>query len=544
MFKELYYLYVKITNENKLKLIFLQLLVLFSAVIEIFTFVLFGQTLSIITTGSETSSYWPLSVLSLDSLIFVTCALLLLSGLFFSYVLYFRARFSFGIGAWLSQVLYHTSFVKNMNNIKASSQSDLLNSITFETDRFARSFLSEFLQVTTRGFIAFCILIYLYFNAPIYILFFVVLVVFCYVALSLVFKKRIIRVGKGITKSNKVRYQLIKAFYFGYRDIHTLNADKIFCKRFSDTADEFARYNAVAQFYALIPRYLIEAIVFCLIIIFLWSSSDEYSVEVAAMSSSIFALFKLLPQISQAYQAFSNMNANRASLHSIVDELRMNEKSHVDANLSLRTFKRSAVEMNVSLVNISTYYGKALISKDISFDFEGGVLNGIVGKSGTGKSTLLDIMTGFNDSYLGDIFYSGFSADDISYISQSPCLIEDTLEMNLTLGVVGFEFKKAKECLAKVNLGDWLEQSSQGFNTVLGDGASQMSGGQVQRLAVARALYHDKSVIFFDEPTSALDKESAQLVYDVLVDLAVTKLIVVVTHDKSLIDKLEKKLVF
>lgn len=517
----------------KIKLIFLTMVICASALLEVLAVYLFGTSVSVLVEGALN----PLSSFGLSNKIFIlfSCLLIVASGLIVSYVLYYRAKVAFAIGGSLSlKVLYN----KVHSPIKGAKLSEIINDVTFETDRFAKSYISELLQFITRTFIALSLITYIIFFLEPLLFIFILTVIFVYAVLTYYLKSKISYCGKVITLENEKRYQLVKNGYLGIRDFRTLGRFDFVFNKFEDVVDSYNSSNAKVQYYALIPRYLIEAIVLSLVLLLLFFNNGNNSTSSAnaeVVSSSFLAILKLLPQISQAYQSLSNLMANKASLDRIYNSVFESDTRELNHEHITKT-RSKITSLGGEVLNSS--YGDKLVFKDLSFKFQQGGINYISGPSGSGKSTLLDILCGLKSPDSGTVTYgfgNGTAAGSISYTSQSPFLFDGTIYENLTLGSECVTEERCWEALNLVGLDELICGTPEGLNTVLGDEGMKLSGGQTQRLSISRALCFDSDIQIYDEPTSALDKEASDLVMKSLSLISKEKLVIVVTHDVSYI---------
>ncbi|KAA8502176.1 ABC transporter ATP-binding protein/permease [Mediterraneibacter catenae] len=178
------------------------------------------------------------------------------------------------------------------------------------------------------------------------------------------------------------------------------------------------------------------------------------------------------------------------------------------------------------------------ILKGIDMEFPAGSFTSLVGASGCGKSTAAAILMGRNHGYKGSVTIEGKELadiqetslmDQITLVSHNSYLFKGTVEDNLRMGKPDASEEEMREALKKVNLWGFL-QAQQGIGTPIQERGSNFSGGQCQRLAIARALLHDTPVYIFDEATSNIDAESEEMIMDVIHKLAETKTIILISH--------------
>lgn len=191
----------------------------------------------------------------------------------------------------------------------------------------------------------------------------------------------------------------------------------------------------------------------------------------------------------------------------------------------------------IELKNVSFNYENASIFENLSIFVAEGEKIGIVGESGCGKSTLLKLMAGLYVPSSGEIIVDGIRAPEeiikkVSVVMQSPMLLPLSILENITMGHE-YEDSKIEKIIESANLKKWIDSLPEGLNTYIGDSADELSGGQAQRIAIARAMFKDSKNLLLDEPTSALDGENAASVLEAINHFTEGQTVVHVTHRKK-----------
>ena len=191
----------------------------------------------------------------------------------------------------------------------------------------------------------------------------------------------------------------------------------------------------------------------------------------------------------------------------------------------------------IELKNVSFNYENASIFENLSIFVAEGEKIGIVGESGCGKSTLLKLMAGLYVPSSGEIIVDGVRAPEeiikkVSVVMQSPMLLPLSILENITMGHE-YEDSKIEKIIESANLKKWIDSLPEGLNTYIGDSADELSGGQAQRIAIARAMFKDSKNLLLDEPTSALDGENAASVLEAINHFTEGQTVVHVTHRKK-----------
>jgi ABC-type bacteriocin/lantibiotic exporter with double-glycine peptidase domain len=246
------------------------------------------------------------------------------------------------------------------------------------------------------------------------------------------------------------------------------------------------------------------------------------------------AAYKIIPGVVKIINASGQMKAHEFSLSDIgqiyVEET--TEQKLIDTELQ-----------KVELKNLGFQYGQQRILNDLSLSIKKGDFIGITGRSGKGKTTILNLMLGFLTPAKGEILINdrSISADEIkdywahiSYVRQQPFLIHDTIRKNITFEEIVHDEKKL-HCVIKISgLNDLVNESSEGLDKMITENGKNISGGQQQRITIARALYKKASLILLDEPFNELDEASAILLVQHFKEMALQgKMIIMITHDSK-----------
>ena len=188
----------------------------------------------------------------------------------------------------------------------------------------------------------------------------------------------------------------------------------------------------------------------------------------------------------------------------------------------------------INLRDVTFSYNNKLVINNLSLNINKGDKIGIMGESGCGKSTLLRLLAGLYRADRGTIKVDGETEPEeisqkVSVVMQSPMLLPLSIYDNITMGHK-YPDDQVEKVIKMARLSNWIETLPEGLNTYLGDRADELSGGQAQRIAIARAMCKDSEVLLLDEPASALDSENSKSVLEAIMDYAAGKTVVHVTH--------------
>lgn len=270
------------------------------------------------------------------------------------------------------------------------------------------------------------------------------------------------------------------------------------------------------------------------------------NLSVGAFFSFMTALFMLYTPIKRLSSVYNHFQAAIAANERINDILNQSNKivgGKKELNENIQ---------KVSFENISMKYGKKIALKNINLEASKGDKIALVGDSGGGKSSLVNLVLRFYDPYEGDILLNNSSITDFSFeslrnnisiVTQRVYIFNDTIAANIAFGNE-IDTQRVKDVLIQAHALDFVEKLENGIDTILDEFGSNLSGGQRQRIAIARALYKKPQILIFDEATSALDNESESIISKVLDEVSADKITFVIAHRLSTIKNANKIAVF
>ena len=290
-------------------------------------------------------------------------------------------------------------------------------------------------------------------------------------------------------------------------------------------------------------------LVFIISIFYFLKTNNDTTLIISELSIFGFAILRLIPIFSIIISNFTNIKYFHKSFVKITEEITKNknnnmqniyEKNNIPSDIeNLRNIK------NINLKDINFKYESSteLVLKDVSVNFEYKKITGIKGSSGSGKSTLIAILLGLLNPLDGKRIFefdNNFSAEDapkntFGYVPQNIFLIDDSIRRNIALGIDDDTINDEKiiECLKHANIYEKFINSKDKLDTNLGYRGLKLSGGQIQRIGIARALYLDPKFIILDEATNSLDEETAKLILNEVLQLKNIKSFIIISHRES-----------
>lgn len=352
----------------------------------------------------------------------------------------------------------------------------------------------------------------------------------------------------------------------GLKEIRVIGCESYFERQMEQQTKRFAKNLSLNRGYGNLPRFVIEAFMITFLVTFtlLYINLNQGQEQNLAAILGIFALasLRLLPAISNLV---SNINTIKSNLFAI-DKLFFDFKEVEERNplplpeingLSQKPSLRSdelplSVKKQIVFDKVAFQYpGASKKSLDeISLTIQKGQSIGLIGKSGAGKTTLVDVLLGLFIPQSGDIKVDGKSVysnlrdwqNMLGYVPQSIYLVDDTLERNIAFGVPEhlIDQNQLRKAIDMAQLSAVVEQLPEGIQTVVGERGILLSGGQRQRVGIARILYHEREILVFDEATAALDTETEYLITEATKALSGTKTIIIIAHRFSTIEHCDR----
>lgn len=368
------------------------------------------------------------------------------------------------------------------------------------------------------------------------------------------FKPRLNRIGaKNQQIQSRIAKWRIQATY-GLKDVKVLNREEFFVRNYYETGKVGAN---VARNYAVLnntPRLLIETVFIVsmlgYIAVYISSGGDVTNMMTTIATFGVAAI-RVLPSVNRINTYITEIAYTTPSLDFVYENLQEGMKT--DAMLAERRAnsqkEKLKLEDKIELNHISFHYpdSEKNIFTDAHMVVPRGKSVGIMGASGAGKSTIVDVLLGLLHAQEGtitcdgvDIFknYESWLAQ-IGYIPQSIYLIDESIRDNIAFGIDADQIdeKRIWEVLEEAQLKEFIEELPEGLDTTIGDRGIRLSGGQRQRIGIARALYHDPEILVFDEATSALDNDTEAAVMEAVNSFHGKKTMVIIAHRLNTIEK-------
>ena len=416
----------------------------------------------------------------------------------------------------------------------------VVKNVVLETERFANLVFMPALIIVSRVIVTLAVILLVVAVDPTVSLGIIVLLALLYVAVYRQLQGRVRSSGDIAFAARERISGIATETVAGVRELRMLGCEEHFAARFRTASRTLARQYVYSMVVSVMPRYVIETAAFALILgvaVYLSYKLGGWQTAAPLLAFYILAAYRLLPQFQQIYVNAMLVQQN-ARIVDVLSELTAATRAQAPAvGIS------GAPTPPIALDNV-TYRDPGTekpVLERATMESPPRSTVGLVGATGAGKSTIIDLIAGLLSPQQGAIKLNGQLLDPalatawrtrIGYVPQVPYLLDDTIRRNIAFGLADEAISRSGvERAAKLaNIHDFIAGLPQGYDTMVGERGVRLSGGQRQRLVIARALYRDPEVLIFDEATSALDQDTEQAVMEAIRTLSHQKALLIISH--------------
>lgn len=460
----------------------------------------------------------------------LTTALLLFSGAVFAsgalriFLSWFSTRLTFAIGADLGLKIYRITLHEPYSEHVKSNSSEILSDI-LKVDSVVASVLYPAINVVVAVVLTTAILATLFHINFISTALTFVVFTLLYVAIYFFTHKQRVRNSTLIADFDSRRIKAVQEGLGGIRDVLLDGTQRLHYEKF----DFFNRSQRTAQaqnsFIGAYPRFVVESLGLLFIAAAAWyfnQRGGNMSVGLPVLGALALGAQKLLPQVQIIYLGCSAVRGNLGTLEDVVERLDRAHSAtgHSSNGVKPIDFSDANNASDVPILELAgasfSYVRTTPVIEDMTLRIHRGSRIGLVGRTGSGKSTLIDLLMGLLFPTRGSMFFCGVRVTPdnvrglqkrIAHVPQSIFLADASIAENIAFGLPpdGIDFLRLKAAAAKAQLDDFIASLPTGYDTVVGERGIRLSGGQRQRIGIARAFYKDADILVLDEATSALD---------------------------------------
>jgi len=481
---------------------------------------------------------------------FIVLFFFILKTIFVFYLIYYKNNiFRFFFISLSNRIMRSYMFAPYEKFIEINS-SKMINSLNKEIELLINGAINPFIILILEAITIFFILCFAaYLNIFLFLIltFFVIFLIFFF---KISFGSKLKSLGiERLNNQQLVQQNLIQGFH-GIKDIKLLNKENFFIRKFSEKIEKIGKLTMLYNFFSEIPRYLIELFVVILlgIFIFYFLLSNTTSILIFLGIFGVIAI-KLLPSLNRISISINSIKYYSPVAIGLLNDLKLGCKDNKDKeyeNLIKIDFYKFEAK------NIEFFYkNNQKIFSDLNFVIKKYDYVGIFGESGAGKTTFIDLFTGLINVNSGKIIINEIlNLEDIKkswqniigYVPQFSYFTEESIYNNIAFGIDDkkINYQLVEELVVLVGLNSFVKNLPQGCNTKIIDRGLNLSGGQKQKIAIARALYKDPQILIFDEATNSLDNLAEQEIVTLINEIKKNKTIIHISHNLSLFKNCSK----
>ncbi len=540
----------KILSENqRKKLTFILFLMILISFLELLSIGAMLPVLEIIFTGSQDTKISNFltkldigqgSIIILLSIVFFA---FLLKNIFILIYTKFSSAFIMHLTLDIQRKTFQKYLYSNYEKLRNIDSNEILRDINIESRLVVGQFISPLLTMTLNLLIISLIIVLLFFyNFKITIIISIFLVIL-FIVFKLLFSKKLKQLGLDRQIYQKDILKSIKQTFDGYRELSTYNYLDLFQKIFVKKSIKLANNGMRRSVLIVIPKLFLETliifiIVFCISFMYL----NGYKLNEIILNITVYTVagLRVFPVFVSIINAYQNLNYSSAPVKKIKEIYEIN-------NTELKKISNKPILKNlITIENISYSYGEKKILDNISINISKNSFLGITGPSGCGKSTFVDLISGLTKPSKGVIKIDNENINNfgkewssqVAYVQQNTFIFDTSFIQNITLNDTSdYDKDLLKISLEVSNLENFRNNLDNGMSSKLGEFGSKISGGQLQRIGLARAIYKNSQLIILDESLSNVDYETKEKILQRLIDLKKDKTIIYVSHD---LDDLKK----
>lgn len=564
------FLYILEGKQKKLFLILLLFLIVSS--LEVLGIGLVGPFISLATNPTLIKqNYWLNSIYTKFNFNskeqFLTLLGLLVIGIFYvkSFLSFSIQKYIFNFGfsqqgelsTRLTKLYLTAPYTFHLNRNSAA----LIQTTISETERFANGLMLPLLTSISNTVVIFALVLLLVKTNALAIIIIVGISAISFFIYHR-FKDRLSQWGREGSEAGTEMIRLINHGLGGLKETRVIGCESYFTDQIQQQAKKFGTSASLAVSFSNLPRYMLEAflITFLIGFTFLFVYINQGNTQNLSSVLGIFALasIRLLPAAGNLVSSINGIRYSSYSLNKLyldlteLEQVKTPEMVLQQKNGLLNHGEAFSFNYQTVLDNVVYSYPntekKSL--EGVSLEIKKGQSIGLIGKSGAGKTTLVDVILGLLIPQSGDIKVDGVSIYNnlrcwqnmLGYVPQSIFLIDDTLERNIAFGVPDHLIDQTRldKAIQAAQLSEIVNQLPDGIKTVVGERGVLLSGGQRQRVGIARVLYHEREILVFDEATAALDNETESLVTEAIRSLNGVKTTIIIAHRLSTLEHCDR----
>jgi len=481
----------------------------------------------------------------------------LFKSVFTVFLTWVKKKFILYLSVKISSRLLNHYLKKNMSFHSNMNSSEILRNVDNETHTLTSSYFTAITDLALDFLISLCLI-----SMMIYLNFIETIIIFSILISISIFhfyivKKKLLMLGEERLFNSSKIIQIVNQSVSLIKEIQILNKISQVTNKFKNYQKKNADilvYDEIVSFLPGVYFELLAVLSICLVLFFSILNGMDISATITKVGVFAAIAFKLMPVLKRVLSTINNILHHAPSLNIIFKDIIYKDEEfiRIEPDLEIKNFFENKIDEggNLSVEGLTFYYKdknfdnyKNYIFENTNIEISYNTISGIVGKSGSGKSTFISLLCGFlspNKGYLkiGENKFEKISQINkyIGYVSQHTNLIDDNIIKNICLeeDENKIDLKKVNHLIEYLELDKVINNFPNGINTKLGEQGLKFSGGQRQKIAIARALYLERKILIFDESTSSLDSVNEKLIFDLINKIKKDKIIIFISHRPSI----------
>jgi len=479
--------------------------------------------------------------------LFVVFIIFLIKAIVNIYLSFLQSKLSSEVDEIISLKVYSLILSKPYEDFRKETNSSYTSIIINEVEQFSE-LVKHIFTVVIEVFILVGIFLFLIIAQPYSTTLIILTSSIYFFFMKLVFKRRLINWGENRQKYQDLIYRDIKNGLSSIIFIKIKKVKDYFLDSFDKnlkTRNVFTKRQYAFSQFPRITLELMSILVLCIIIlsnVFFINATFEETIN--QLIFFVIALSRLLPSFNRIITSYNFINYSEAvisKIYSIIEDDNPKKYSHVSKPIEL------IFQDKISLKKISYIYPNSnkYVLKDIDLTIQNKSIFAIAGKSGSGKSTLINLMMGLMNPSKGEILVDkntlnveniGLYQEMIGFVSQKTTIINGSIKENICFGNSHYEPNNLEKSIELAELEKFVHKQKDKIETIIGEDGTTISGGEIQRIGIARALLSNPRILILDEATSALDKDTEELILKTIKKLKAELTVILVSHDKNVLN--------
>ena len=474
------------------------------------------------------------------TVVFISSALL--AGIIRLFLLYVMTKMVHATGADLSVNIYRRTLYQNYTTHIARNSSEVINGIITKTNGVVGGVIEPILVMLSSIVLIIAIMIALLSIDIVIALISLFIFGLLYWCVIIYTRKTLQENSQCIAEQSTQMVKSLQEGLGGVRDVLIDGTQEFYCKLYRNADISLRKASATNAFIGGSPRFVMEAVGMALIASLAYTISlreNGIVTVIPVIGALALGAQRLLPALQQAYRAYSQIKGSYSSFIDVLNLLEQPLPEYADQPQPKPIYFVKEIKLN----NLNFRYTEdsPWILKNVNLSLKKGSRIGFIGVTGSGKSTLIDIVMGLLPPTEGVLIIDNQTINSrnrrawqahIAHVPQNIYLSDSTIEENIAFGIAKelIDHQRVKKAAQQAQIAELIEQWKDGYQTFVGERGIRLSGGQRQRIGIARALYKQANVLIFDEATSALDNETEQAVMDAIEDLGEEITILIIAH--------------